>query len=82
MSKAICLRKSRNITVQLIVELLLKMYDKLSEFKLSNFNYRARPRVETISNFRFAEGLWTPFKYGCLPWQHIQSQLLVGIGGQ
>ena len=25
---------------------------------------------------------WTPYKYGCLPWQHIQSQLLVGIGGQ
>ena len=26
--------------------------------------------------------LWTPFKYGRSPWQHIQSQLLVGIGGQ
>ena len=23
-------------------------------------------------------GVWTPFKYNCLPWQHIQSQLLVG----
>ena len=25
--------------------------------------------------------VWSPFKYACLPWQHIQSPLLVGIGG-
>ena len=35
-------------------------------------------KVYERNAFSATRQLWTPFKYGRLPWQHIQSQLLVG----